>query len=180
MLMYNPCAFTTLKETSMSMLARLFLAMTILFGLSSTSLADDQDQKVWYEKGFEGTVPTTLKVAIEADRAYLGVYSTFWKPVYGPGTKKVCNALKAVGVTYDYNTRYAITTFLAFYGKSVFPASGGTNSCCTEADPNSKMPDNVFSGTLHQNNLLAASIKRNAALFKEGDLTADDVKNRWR
>ena len=99
----------------------------------------------------------------------------------------MCAALKSVRLPCDYNTRSDLTMFLAFYGKGLFPAAGGTNPYCTvahHADMKARgletAPENCFIGRPIQNKMLAEAVRRNAKLFRNGDLTADDVKKRWK
>jgi len=134
----------------------------------------------WYERGLN---PKSLKEAIEAEKSFLGASNPFWKG--HPANPATCNALKDVGLTCDYNTRVTLSTFLTVNGKGLFPAMGKTNPYVF--DDNGKLwedrsdrPDDVYIGAAVQNPMLAAAVRKNANLFKNGDITADDVQNRWR
>lgn len=160
------------------MFARMFLVTSLL--LASIAGASAADRKVWYEKGYDGPVPTTLLAAIAAKKDFLGASNPYWKPVTAPGLRKVCAALKAVKLTCDYNTRITVSMFLTVNGKGLFPASGGTNPYFTERSADDVFPDDGFIGHPPQNDMLAAAILKNVKLFKNDDLTAEAVQKFWR
>lgn len=159
------------------MFARTFLVISLFFAAISGASADDR-AKVWYEKGYDKAVPTTFKTAIAVDKAFLGEDNPYWKG-HGGGAK-VCAALKAVQISCDYNTRSGLSMFLAFNGKALFPAAGGTNPYVKEYRADEVFPDDGFIGQPKQNEMLAQAVIRNAKLFKNGDITAEAVKKQWR
>jgi len=142
-------------------------------------------KEVWYDALYAKPRPTTFRAALAAEKEFLAG-NPYWKEVNAPGLVKVCKALHDVQVACDYNTRGTITMFLAFYGKSLFPAAGGTNPYFTAADRERELargdadPDNVFIGHPPQNDMLAAAVRKNAALFKNGDISAETVKKFWK
>lgn len=154
------------------------LAILAIILSSLPVLAQDQSENAWYHRDYAKPRPTTLKAALASTRRFLGYGNVGWKM---QGDANVCAALKEVGVACDYNTRGDLTMFLAVNGKALFPWQGKTNPWVTD-DTLIKLgfPDDVFVGRPAQNKEIAAAVRRNAKLFKNGDLTADDVKTKWR
>jgi hypothetical protein len=138
------------------------------------------ESKSWYDKGYAKPVPTTLKAALAADKE-LSADSPHWKPKPGAsGLREICAALNAVKLSCDYNTRYAISQFLTFYGKGLFPAAAGTNPYCTPEPEREGRLNDCFIGRPQQNEMLARAIRNNRHLFKDGDISAEAVRRDWK
>lgn len=90
---------------------------------------------------------------------------------------ETCVALASVGVACDYNARIAFSMFLTVNGKGLFPYSGRTNPYCGPHAPGE--PDDCFIGHGRQNAMLREAVLRNASLFSDGDLTAEEVRSAW-
>jgi len=83
-----------------------------------------------------------------------------------------CKALIKAGLaTCDYNVRITLVGFLTMYGVDLFPS----NDTSYESGPGST----AYSGTADQNAVLIDAVRRNAKLFADGDLTAEEV-SMWR
>jgi hypothetical protein len=153
----------------------------------------------WYEARPESV--KTLKQALAEERTFLSYHYVSDVRVKWPNGNpywhghnadpKTCEALKSVGMSCDYNTRTTLTDFLVVNGKNLFPAEGGTNPHYTAKDRENEvksaaydghppMINNAYIGAAVQNPMLAKAVLRNAALFHNGDLTAEDVRHRWR
>jgi hypothetical protein len=80
-----------------------------------------------------------------------------------------CDPLIDAGFpTCDYNVRITLAQFLSMYGVELFPSR-------TRPHGQSGPGDTAYYGTGDQNAVLMGAIKRNAALFADGDLTAAEV-----
>jgi hypothetical protein len=111
-------------------------------------------------------VAKTFSAALAADLDFRGSDT----PGQNMGADNpACKPLKEVGITCNYNVRYMLVDFLAVYGKVLFPRP---------AD-DSGWPNNYYIGEGYQNTKLLQAIRRNIALFKDGDLTAEEVANNW-
>jgi hypothetical protein len=150
-------------------------------------ITSDTWAKAWYERGYPKPVPTTLKAALAISKEQ-SPGNRFWEPVTNaPGLREICAALNAINISCDYNTRYEVSQFLAFYGKGLFPAAGGTNPYCTTEsrerrvrDGTDNRPDDCFIGRPQQNKMLADAIRKNRALFKNGDISVEAVRKSWK
>jgi hypothetical protein len=161
------------------------IVLASLVGSAHAQSSDSSDRKTWYE-GYSTPKPATLRQAIQADREFLGASNPYWKEVVSPGLKEICAAMHTVRLTCDYNTRVTLSLFLSVNKKGLFPAAGGTNPYYTEHEREIhktvlkvEWPDDGFIGHPPQNQMLAAAVRKNTHLFKDGDLTADAVK-RWK
>lgn len=132
---------------------------------------------VWYSKEYKGNPITSMREALSQSMSFHGPDHVGWTK---NGDGEVCKALKGVKLGCDYNTRYTLSMFLTVNGKGLFPAAGNTNPYFTKFEPEYMDHDDGFIGRLVQNKMLADAIRRNTNLFKGGDLSADDVKKRWR
>ena len=152
----------------------------------SAKLTDEPYQLAWYEMQEK---PKSLNGVLIAERTGRNEVSSYWKGHFAD--PKTCAVLKSAKLTCDYNTRMTLSTFLTVNGKGLFPASGGTNPYYSAADRAQEleihadhgwpMPiDEAFIGHPPQNQMLAAAVRRNLRLFQDGDLTAEEVRTRWR
>lgn len=166
---------------------RIFLVLVMLFianaaiaaepshfidSAGKVHLVGKNGKELWWDRSDK---PSTLKAAIEDYRGFAGADHGGWK-MNGP--KFLCKEFSSVGLACDYNTRGELVMFLEHNGKVLFPPSGKTNPYCEEEKDRSYGA--CYIGQPIQNKMLAESIRRNKALFKEGDLTAATVKDRWR
>lgn len=141
--------------------------------------SDSQALKTWYEKK---PLPQDLKAALALDREFVGPDNIGFTM---KGDINTCKAFASVKLPCDYNTRSTFSKFLAVNGKGVLPASGKTNPYVndlieTGSPEYPRETDDVFIGRPEQNAILAAAVRKNQSLFKGGNLTAADVKARWR
>ncbi len=82
-----------------------------------------------------------------------------------------CVSLLRVGFpTCSFNVRLILVQFLSLYGVDLFPAEN--------VDFFSPSPTS-YSGKAEENSVLIIAIERNAHLFTDGDLTAEEVQQ-WR
>ena len=116
------------------------------------------DRQPWYIKDHK---PTTLKRALEEEKKFLGEKNIGYRMKL---PSSLCSLYEEVGLACDYNTRRTLSMFLTIYGNGLFPTLGKTNP---------------YIGTAKQNEMLLFSVRRNARLFKNGDLAAEDIKH-WR
>ena len=149
------------------------VAAVILAVVGLTAVAIAAERQPWYMKAPK---PINLKAALAEEKRFLGEKNVGYNMKLAP---QLCASFEAVGLSCDYNTRGTLSMFLTVYGKSLFPASGGTNPYVRVRDswPDAR-PDDVFIGTAQQNKMLSTAVTRNAGLFRNGNLTAEDVK-RW-
>ncbi len=163
------------------MLARLFFAFSLLASaFAGTALAQNTVSPPmpapWYDHGYTGTVPTTLKAATADERAFLGADNVGW---HMRGPEDVCAAMHSVHLACDYNTRVVLVNFLNYYGKDIMH---GTNPYVNDLRKRGdwwSSDFDIFIGEPNQNHLLAVAIQRNERLFHDGNLTAAAVKH-WR
>jgi len=99
----------------------------------------------------------------------------FWgedHPGYELGADNpACRPLLSAGLSdCNYNVRGVLVGFLAMYGVDLFPWT---------YDDRMGPADTAYSGKGDENEMLIAAVKRNADLFADGDLTAEEVQQ-WR
>lgn len=111
---------------------------------------------------------TTLTQALFYREQFLGSDNPGYSMgVYNPA----CEALRNAGFPEcNFNVRGTLVQFLALYGVDLFPWEG---------DPWPWPGGTSYSGKAEENLELAQQIDRNAALFADGELAADEVQN-WR
>ncbi len=108
-------------------------------------------------------LPTTLREAIQYQMEYLPADNIGYTTGHD---NPACDALVRAGFApCNFNTRGVLAGFLAMYGKDLFPT-----------DYNFGPGGTAYYGTAEQNLALIAAIERNAALFSDGDLTAEEVQ----
>jgi hypothetical protein len=127
---------------------------------------DDDDHRPWYLN--EKAKPATFKEALGAERDLVGANDPGWRKM---GPKNVCAALQAVEVSCDFNTLRTLLRFLSINGQGPFLSDRAVVRSCTSED--------CFVGRTAQNKRLAAAVRGNARLFREGDLTAEAVQGNW-
>lgn len=102
------------------------------------------------------------------------------------GPSNVCAAMTDVGLSCWYHTRYLLSDYLAYNGANLFPCGprSGNPWFATEEDCDNLRAwerdanDSYFVGSAEQNVRLARSIRQNAALFEDGNLTPEAAA-RW-
>ena len=166
-------------------LVRILLAATFMLCLCVTHTASADGSAGVHEYGLwymRDPKPTTLSEALAVEKVFLGNDNSGYRM---PANAETCSLFKKVGLPCDYNTRCTVSMFLTVNGKGLFPAKGKTNPYVFddkgEVWPSShNEPDDVYIGTATQGKILIDAVRRNAALFKNGDLTAEDVRTKWR
>lgn len=123
---------------------------------------------------FDGSIPwdcqeepaQTLTEAIRLDAEFLGK-----KRSSDGAHNPACDALIQAGLhECSYSVRVILAQFLAMYGVDLFPS---------EDDFFVSPGRTTYSGKGEENAVLIKSVKRNSALFADGDLTAAEVAE-WR
>ena len=160
------------------------LFSVILFGITlfaAPTLAF-ADGEPWYR--VRPIQVTTLRQALAAERTYMrerNPQGHQWG-LNHVADAETCAALDSVGLACDYNTRITLSQFLTVNGKGLFPPSRRTNPYCDYASDTDErgQPIDCFIGHGRQNGILRAAVLRNQSLFHDGDLTAADVRARWR
>lgn len=134
----------------------------------------DRGGPPWYQ---QETMPQDLRSALADDLRFLGEDNVGYRMHAGG---ELCEALTLVEVSCDYNSRMTLSIFLAVNGKGMFPASGGTNPYvdASRAEEEGR-PSDVYIGRPIQNRMLQEAILRNQHLFRDGNLTAEDVQTSW-
>ncbi len=101
-----------------------------------------------------------------------------------PGSSKICSTMRRVGLGCSYNERIMLSEYLAANGKNLFPCGDGSNPYfattkdCDSFRPEELMSDSFYIGQPGQSVTLEQSIRKNAKLFKNGDLTPEAAA-RW-
>ena len=151
-----------------------FRPLLVMLLVTATSGVSAADRTPWYEKDPK---PATLRAAFAEDMRFLGADNPGYRMVAGGA---LCEALRKVKLPCDYNARSSLSMFLAVNGKGLFPAAGGTNPYHNPPKAGDPRPDDGYIGRSVQNKMMLEALRRNAHLFKNGDLTASAVKTRWR
>ncbi|MEI6479387.1 MAG: hypothetical protein WCO21_00965 [bacterium] len=152
----------------------MFLSLVMaIFCLTAVSATEAKEP--WYRGK---NPPVTFSAALSADREFLGVNHRGWR--MRASNAMLCGAMESVGLPCDFNTRFSLSLFLTVNGKGLFPASGRTNPYFSEYRSSDPLPNDGYIGLPRQNEILAAAIRRNAHLFKNGDLSAKAVRSDWR
>lgn len=142
--------------------------------LACMASAHGAEKTAWYKSD---EMPLSIKAALAADKEFLGANN----PGYSmKANARLCAPLRTVAYPCDYNSRATLSMFLTVHGKGLFPAAAGTSPRYAVYDPGSGFPDDSYDGTKEQNEMLRRAVLRNAVLFKNGDLSAQDVKQHWR
>ncbi len=152
---------------------RAFFALVITIFSLSVGFASAQERRPWYLDHPHQV--TTLQQAIADERAYMR--SANPSGGHRQADAETCAALASVGVACDYSARIAFSMFLTVNGKGLFPYSGRTNPYC--GPHTSGEPDDCFIGHGRQNAMLREAVLRNASLFSDGELTAEEVRSAW-
>jgi len=158
-----------------SLVSLLFFSFTIVVASSpaSAQVLKPAGDNPWY---MNGERPATLSEALSKEKEYLGEDNPGYTVLAGVS---ICDAFVEVGLSCDYNTRLTLSNFLTACEKGLFPATARTNPFCSPNDSYVKQFDDCYIGTAQQNLMLLDAIRRNAGLFKNGDLTAEDVRAKW-
>ncbi|HEY0010813.1 MAG TPA: hypothetical protein VGB97_02765 [Candidatus Paceibacterota bacterium] len=137
------------------------------------NLFADRGGAPWYD---QEKLPTDFNGVMADERRFHGAGDKSFRHMADAQT---CAAMRSVGLSCDYITRSALAMFLAMNGKDPVPPSGKTNPYCAD-NPTDTPPHNCFIGRPAQNKLLREGVRRNARLFRDGNLTAEDVRTKWR
>ncbi len=98
----------------------------------------------------------------------------------GNGSASLCKAMADVGLGCSYMDRANLVEYLLGQGTDLLPCKGGSNPYTVDRcdDPDHQGLENRgnFIGRAIQNTILEKSIRKNAHLFKNGDLSSSAAR----
>lgn len=140
-------------------------------GMPNTIVTENGKTRIYGANGKESwydidPLPATLKAALVASKEFHGD-RVLVSMKSMPAT--YCEPFASVKLACDYDTRITLSRFLSVNGKGLFPSQH-----------KEERVNDAFIGLPAQNEMLRAAVVRNLKLFKNGDLTAEDVRKNWK